>query len=90
MSQPGAAPDHSHIVRLNFERLGTILGLVVIAGALVACFVGMWPTDWAKVVAERVVQLKDTIWDLLNNLAILLGLSWGRGHMDKRIDSGGA
>lgn len=84
--------DHaqaSKSVRLNFEKYATWLAIGVVALALLACFVAMYPAPWAATIAQRVVQLKDAIFDMLMNLATILGLSWGRGHMDKRVEGDG-
>ena len=78
----------SDAARLRFEKLATMIALAVVALALIACFIAMYPAPWAEVLAQRVVQLKDAIFDMLMNLATILGLSWGRGHMDKRVEGG--
>lgn len=79
---------NSHNTRLRFERAATTLAIVVITLALAACFISMWPADWSKIVADRVIELKDAIFSFLETLGGFLGLSWGRGHLDNRLNQG--
>lgn len=91
MAAEASPSDHcamSAATRLRFERRGTLLCLAVIALALAACFVALWPAPWSKLLADRIVELKDPILDFVLALGGLLGLSWGRGHMDRRIEGG--
>lgn len=83
------AMQASHCVRLNFEKVGTILALSIIGIVLVLCIVAMWPADWAEIIAKRIVMLSGSIFDLVGGLGMILGLSWGRGHLDNRLKGDG-
>lgn len=69
-----------HTVRVTFESIAlTIIVVVVVFG----CFVGFVSNG----LAARVAQLKDSIMDFLGVLATTIGLSFTRGHMDRRVDA---
>ena len=67
-----------HQVRITFETIAMVVILVIV---IFACLVGFW----SKGLADRVVELKDTIMDMLSVLGGVLGLSLTRGHMDNKI-----
>lgn len=75
----------SHTVRLTFEQIGTWVVLVAIGVGLLACAVSFWPADWASVIADHVNKISATMLSFVGTLGGVLGLSWGRGHMDARI-----
>lgn len=76
----------SHRIRLTFEQAATILAIVVLAIALAACLVSMWPAGWAAVIADHVNRIAGALLEFIGALGSLLGLSWGRGHMDARLE----
>lgn len=78
--------DKSKTIRLSFERIGTIMALVVIGAACLICIVATYPADWAGVVAGRIQQISGPLIGFVGTLGTIIGLSWGRGHMDKRIE----
>lgn len=78
--------EASHVVRLRFEKAALLVAVGVIALSLLVCFVAMIPQPWTKILADRVVELKDSIFDFITQLGALIGASWARGHMDNRLE----
>jgi hypothetical protein len=72
--------DDSHASRLNFERVSGygLCGMVFLYGG-----VGLI----SKALADRVVELAPALSTLAGVLGAVMGASWFRGHMDKRLES---
>lgn len=93
-SVPLPASDHAAVsaaVRLHFERWATKIPIATVAALLVVLLVALFlPKGTGEVLIARVLQIKDAVIELLGTLGGFLGLSWGRGHMDRRLDGGGS
>lgn len=75
-------------MRLRFERYATIIPVAVVALLLIVLIVAIFlPKGMGETIIERCLQIKDAAVQLLGVLGGFLGLSWGRGHMDRRIES---
>ena len=90
MSAPQTPSDHStasDAVRLRFERYGTMIPVAVIAFLLLLLLVAIFlPKGLGEMLISRCLQIKDAVVELLGVLGALLGMSWGRGHMDRRLE----
>jgi hypothetical protein len=76
----------SQEIRLTFEQAGTILILVVLGIGSALCVVSLWPAGWATILAAHLNAIANTLISFVGALAGVLGLSWGRGHMDARLE----
>ena len=75
----------SHTIRLSFEQWGTTLVLVTLGAASAIALLACWPAHWADVVADHVNKIAGALLSFVGALAGVLGLSWGRGHLDERL-----
>jgi hypothetical protein len=82
----GSGPAmESHAIRLSFEQWGTVLVLFVLGAACAIALLACWPAHWADVVADHVNKISGALLSFVSALAGVLGLSWGRGHLDERL-----
>lgn len=85
----------SHEVRSGFERWALVSFIAIVCAVCVAALVGaiippvhqVSATDWGQTIVTRVVQLKDTILDMLGALLSGVGVTFTRGHLDARLDN---
>lgn len=82
----------AHGVRAVFEKYAFVLFIVIIAAVCIAAVVGVFippfapgTPDWGQSIVARVVQIKDTVLDLLGALFAGTGGTMLRGHMDERL-----
>jgi len=88
MSDPAVTSpvdDASHKNRLLFEQVATYMAAASIGLLLILLFLSLYPATWGELIIQRILQIKDAVVELLGTLGGYLGMSWGRGHMDKRI-----
>ena len=77
----------SSAARLTFEQRAMALIVIILGIATLLCFVSLYPTGWAKEIGDRINTMRDSISYFVGLMATTLGMSWTRGHMDKRVDA---
>ena len=86
MSAADQSMQASHVIRLTFEQLATWLILSVLFAACFACLIATWPAQWANTVGDHINKIAASLMSFVGTLGGVLGLSWGRGHFDQRLE----
>ena len=81
--------EQSRFARLTFEQRAMAVIIAVLSLVLLACFVALWPSPWAKEIGERITAMRDNIVYFVGLIAANLGITMTRGHMDARLNKDG-
>jgi hypothetical protein len=78
----------SHEVRLTYEQLGTISGVVIVGLTCLVALVGcLWLTSWGDTIVARVNSVVGSIALLLGINSGGVGVSWVKGFFDRKTGS---
>ena len=78
--------EQSHSARLTFEQRAMAVIIAVLSLALLACFVALWPSPWAREIGVRITAMRENIVYFVGLIAANLGITMTRGHMDARLN----
>lgn len=76
--------------RLRFEKICMAIIIGALGLGLVACFIALYPSPWAKEIGDRINNMKDSIVYFIGLISTNLGLSFSRGYGDVKAAAGQA